>query len=362
MNEIVLRAEDLIVRLGRRTVLDIAGLEVRRGEVLAIMGPNGSGKSTLLLTLALLLPPTAGRLWFDGQPVDRRSDLVEWRRRMAMVFQAPLLLDMTVGDNVALGLRLRGVGNDEIERRVAFWLDRFGIQGLSRRPARALSGGEAQRASLARAFALSPEVLFLDEPFSALDAPTRAAIVDDLVQVLHETGATTVFVTHDRDEALALGDRLGVLFEGHLLQLDTPENVFAAPADERVASLVGVETIVPGRVVMQDGGLACIQAGRYQVEAVSELAVGRQVLVCLRPEDVTLLEATGAEFGSSARNRLPGQIERISPWGSQVRIVVDCGFPVVATVTRRSVAEMGLEPGRTVIVSFKASSVHLIPR
>ncbi len=326
------------------------------------MGPNGSGKSTLLLTLALLLPPAAGRLWFDGELVDRGADRVELRRRMAVVFQAPLLLDMSVGDNVALGLRLRRVPDDGVHQRVSFWLERFGIQALARRPARTLSGGEAQRASLARAFALAPEVLFLDEPFSALDAPTRAAVIDDLVQILKETGVTTVFVTHDRDEALALGDRLGVLFAGHILQLDTPEAVFAAPADAKVASLVGMDTVLPGRVVGQEGGLACLQIGQNQVQAVSDLAVGRQVLVCLRPEDMTLLEANVAEIGSSARNRLVGRVERISPWGTQLRVVVNCGFPVVAAVTRRSVAEMGLEPGRPVVVSFKASAVHLIPR
>jgi len=362
MNETVLRAEGLVVRRRGLTVLDLPWLEVRRGETLAIMGPNGSGKSTLLQTLALLLPPTTGRLWFDGELINSRSDLVEWRRRMAVVFQAPLLLDMSVESNVALGLRLRQTPKDEIKERVELWLDRFGILRLARRPARSLSGGEAQRVSLARAFALSPEVLFLDEPFSALDAPTHANIVSDLSHILNETGTTAVFVTHDRDEALALGDRLGVLFEGRILQLDTPEAVFAAPADVRVAGLVGTDTVLPGQVVSQAEGIACLQVGQTQVYGVTDLAAGRQAWVCLRPEDVTLLSVNGAEIGSSARNRLVGRVERINPWGTQTRVVVDCGFPVVAAVTRRSVAELGLAPGRPVVVSFKASAVHLIPR
>ncbi len=200
-----LQATGLVVRLGGRTVLEVPSLAVERGEVLAIIGPNGSGKSTLLQALALLAPLTSGKLCFEGESVHRGSDLVALRRRMAVVFQEPLLLNMSLRENVTLGLRLRGLPQSQVACRADFWLQRFGIDSLATRHARALSGGEAQRASLARAFALEPEVLFLDEPFAALDAPTRAELIESLVAVLRETGVTTVFVTHDRNEALALG-------------------------------------------------------------------------------------------------------------------------------------------------------------
>lgn len=362
MSEAALRAQGLIVRLGGRTVLDIPDLEVRRGEVLALMGPNGSGKSTLILTLALLLRPAAGRLFLAGEPVDGRADPVRLRRRLAVVFQEPLLLDTTVRENVAVGLRLRRMARDEIERRVTRWLARFGLMPLAARAARTLSGGEAQRVSLARAFALEPEILFLDEPFAALDAPTRAELIESLRAVLAETGTTAVLVTHDRNEALALGDRVGVLMGGRLLQLDRPEAVFSAPADERVAAFVGMETVLPAVIEAQQGGIATVRVNGLTLEAVSALPAGRAVLFCLRPEDVTLLADRGETPASSARNRLKGEVRQVGTWGAQVRVVVECGFPLVALVTRRSAVELGLEPGAKVIASFKASVVHLIPK
>lgn len=356
----MLQAEGLLVQRGGRTVLDVPMLQVARGQVLAIIGPNGAGKSTLLLTLALLLPPTAGTVWFDGAPVDQRANLVALRRRMAVVFQEPLLLDLSVYDNVALGLRLRGVAARERERRVAFWLERFGLAPLARRQARDLSGGEAQRTSLARALALSPEVLFLDEPFVALDAPTRAEVINLTAEIVRETGVTTVFVTHDRNEALALGDRVGVLMDGRLLQLDRAEAVFAAPATPEVATFVGVETVVPGRVIAQEDGLARVAVAQQVIEAVAEVKPGNTVLVCLRPEDITVWAGDGSAGESSARNRLSGRVTRLSPGGAQVRVAVDCGFPLVALVTRRSAQSLGLHLGKPVNVYFKASAVHLI--
>ena len=155
-----------------------------------------------------------------------------------MVFQEPLLLDTTVADNVATGLRLRGVPRAEREARVAAWLERLGIAHLARRPARALSGGEGQRTSLARALVLEPELLVLDEPFAALDSPTREALAVDLVPLLRERRTTTVLVTHDRDEAFGIGDRVAVIMAGRIDQLDTPEAILRRPASEEIARFV----------------------------------------------------------------------------------------------------------------------------
>ena len=286
--EALARVEDLVVRRGARTVLDVPYLDVRRGESLAVIGPNGAGKSTLLLALALLVPPSAGRVWFDGERVTHGTDLTRLRRRMAVVFQEPLLVDQSVFDNVALGLRLRGLRGPELERRVTTWLDRLGIAPLTRRSARGLSGGEAQRASLARAFALQPDLLLLDEPFAALDAPTRAGLVDQVGGIVRDMGLTTVVVTHDRDEALTLGDRLAVLINGRLAQVGPPDEVFSAPADVEVAQFVGVETILPGQVVGYADGVVEVRVGPHVVEAVAERRPHGPVLVCLRPEDITL--------------------------------------------------------------------------
>ena len=174
--EVLLCVTDLQVTRGGVQVLDIPALAVRAGEVLALIGPNGTGKSTLLLTLACLLKPSQGRIIFREGDIDvQRGDFL-YRRRIAMVFQEPLLFDATVFDNVAAGLRIRGLGRAEIEGRVPGYLELFGIGHLAGRSARKLSGGEAQRTSLARALVTKPEIVFLDEPFSALDPPTREGL------------------------------------------------------------------------------------------------------------------------------------------------------------------------------------------
>lgn len=356
----MLEVAALETRRDGATVLAVPHLEVQRGEMLAIIGPNGAGKSTLLLTLALLLPPTAGVVRVAGE-LATPDNTLRLRRRMAVVFQEPLLLDTSVAENVATGLKLRGIAPAERQKRVLAWLERFGIAHLAQRPARSLSGGEAQRTSLARAFALEPEVLFLDEPFSALDSPTRAAVTADLLAVLRATRVTTVLVTHDLDEALALGDRVGVLIGGRLRQLGPPQEVFNAPADAEVAGFVGVGTLVPGVVVAQEGGVAQVQVAGHPSEVVSELAPGTPVLLCLRPEDVTLRPA-GQVAPSSARNFLPGRVTGLTPAVGHVRVAVDCGFPLIAAVTHRSVTDLGLSEGTPVVACFKATAAHLIPR
>jgi tungstate transport system ATP-binding protein len=187
-------------------------------------------------TLALLEKPAAGQIRLGGEPVDWRRGLLSARRRLSLVLQEPLLFDTTVVENVATGLKLRGVPRAEITRRVEAWLERLGIAHLARRQARTLSGGEAQRTSLARALVLEPELLLLDEPFAALDAPTREVLTDDLVPLLRETRTTTVLVTHDRDEAIEIGVRLAVILAGRIARLDVPERVLAAPGDDAVAA------------------------------------------------------------------------------------------------------------------------------
>jgi tungstate transport system ATP-binding protein len=229
------QVEGLVVRRGARVVLDVPALAIGRGEIVALVGPNGAGKSTLVAALALLERPAAGTIVLNGTTIDWRRGTLAARRRLAIVFQESLLFDTTVAENVATGLKLRGVPKSERRPRVERWLDRLGIAHLANRQARTLSGGEAQRTSLARALVLEPELLLLDEPFAALDAPTREALADDLLPLLRETATTTtVMVTHDRDEAIDLGDRLAVLIDGRLAQLDRPEQVLTAPATEAV--------------------------------------------------------------------------------------------------------------------------------
>ena len=339
-------------------ILRVDALDVLAGEVLAVLGPNGAGKTTLLHVLGLLERPAAGEVLFEGAPVSGRE--LALRRRMAAVFQESLLLDRSVQSNAELGLSLRGVPRRERRERARRWLARFGIEQLAARSARSLSGGEAQRVSLARAFALEPEVLLLDEPFSSLDQPTRESLIDELAGVLQETGVTAVFVSHDRDEAARLAHRVAVLAGGRLRQAGPTAEVFSSPADETVAAYVGVETVAPGRVVESRDGIVLLQVGDAQVEAAGSLSVS-EALVCIRPEDVVLAPA-GVDVADSARNHLRGVVRRVTPSGAEARVEIDCGFRLVASITRRSLEDLHLDAGSPVVASFKATAVHLIPR
>ncbi len=363
MTEPILEGLDLRMDYGGATILDVPAVAVSSGEILALIGPNGAGKSTLLRVLGLLERPTAGIVRFKGQPVHWGGrDLLATRRRFACVFQEPLLCDTTVEANVALGLRLRHRPGEEVSAQVRTWLTRLGIAQLARREARTLSGGEAQRTSLARAFALQPDILLLDEPFAALDPPTRAELLGQLQDLLHQERCTTIFVTHDREEALRLGDRIAVVVGGRLCQVGTPTEVFGRPVSEEVARFVGMETILPGRVLANRDGLLTVDVEGARIEALGRVPVGRAVFACLRPEDVTLRPASGAAVAESARNRLLGRVEAAIRLEAQYRVEVLCGPRLVSLVTVQSYGDLGLEPGSRVVATFKASAVHLIPR
>ena len=233
----LVQIHNVLVRRGEHPALQLEHLAIQNGEVLAVVGPNGAGKSTLLLTLARLLKPERGEIQFNGTQASAESD-TDYRRRIGLVMQDPLLFDMTVFENVASGLKFRGINKDEIRNKVPLWLERLGVGHLAKRRANQLSGGEAQRVSLARALILEPQLLLLDEPFSALDPPTRSRLLDDLGTLLKETATTTVFVTHDLPEAAQLAARIAVIIGNRLHQVGSPEEVFASPANEDVSNFV----------------------------------------------------------------------------------------------------------------------------
>lgn len=231
MNSIILSANDLQLVLNGRNIFSIDDLVLHTGEVMALIGPNGAGKSSLLLTLALIQKPTQGTIQFKEQMVSE-ANLLALRRRMALVFQEALLLDTTVWRNIKIALRIRGISGQEADIRAKMWLERFGIMHLSHRQARQLSGGEAQRASLARAFSLEPEVLFLDEPFASLDYPTRKALLKELGGVLREMGIATVFVTHDPTEIPYLASCVKVMHKGRIIKSGTVDEILGNRAVE----------------------------------------------------------------------------------------------------------------------------------
>jgi tungstate transport system ATP-binding protein len=357
----ILEAQNLHVTRAGAHLLDVPSLTLHEGQTLSLIGPNGAGKTTFMQTLAYLLRQFQGEIAFRGRKVGPDLSIFEYRRKLAMVFQEPLLFDTTVFNNVASGLRIRGIGKKEMYWQVTDNLDRFGITHLSDRSARTLSGGEAQRTSLARAFAIKPEVLFLDEPFASLDPPSRESLVEDLQRVLKETGTTAILATHDRLEALRLSDRMAVMNGGKVLQQGPPDDVMNRPVDEFVASFVGVETILNGNVTHTYEGSFIASVSGHEIEAVADVHAGEEVALCIRPENVTLTIHPLKET-TSARNVFPGKIVGITPMGLFHKVQLDCGFPLVAYVTHHSLENLMLAEGNVVNASFKATAIHVVKR
>ena len=233
----MIQIRNVVINRNERAVLQVDSLDIQRGETLTVVGPNGAGKSTLLLALARLLRISRGEILYDGKSL-KQWDELEYRRKISFVFQAPLLMDMTVEQNVALGLKFRGTSKNEMRVRTGEWMKQLGVESLAKRRSSQLSGGEAQRVSLARAFVLEPELLLLDEPFSALDPPTRSKLIQDLYNLLENDHRTAVFVTHNLSEAAKLSHRIAVIIGGVLRQVGTAEQIKSNPADENVAAFL----------------------------------------------------------------------------------------------------------------------------
>ena len=231
----LLQIEDMQIRRGGVQVLDLPRFSIHAEEKVAVTGPNGAGKSSMLLGLACLIGRNSGKITFQGSEVTARDETA-YRRRIAMVFQEPLLFDTTVLDNVAEGLRIRGTARGEARRLAMEGLELFKIGHLAGRSAHKLSGGEAQRVSLARAFAVRPQLILMDEPFSSLDLPTRILLAEDLGRILRESGTAALIATHDRIEALHVVDRLVVMDSGTVVQEGTPHDVMANPVNSFIAA------------------------------------------------------------------------------------------------------------------------------
>ncbi|WP_029434184.1 ABC transporter ATP-binding protein [Blastococcus sp. URHD0036] len=347
---------DAAVRVQRGVLHVELDVHVEDGEVLAVLGPNGAGKSSLLRVLAGLLPPDGGRVEVDGEPWDDVAagvHLPAHRRRLGMVFQDHLLFPhLTVTDNVAFGLRTRGAGRRESRAAAREWLARVELAEFgSRRPGE-LSGGQAQRVALARALAGEPALLLLDEPLSALDARTRLTVRAELRRHLGDFPGSTVLVTHDPVDAMALADRVLVVEEGRVVQAGPPGEVARRPRTDYVARLVGLSLLAgagEGATVRLDGG------GRV---AVAEPASG-SVFVAVRPESVALWPDPPH---GSPRNVWPVRLVGATPHGATVRCELDGEVPLLADVTAAAFAELGLAPGAELWASVKASEVAVYER
>jgi molybdate transport system ATP-binding protein len=345
------------------TVSVRADLELEAGDsrVMVLFGPSGSGKTTILRCLAGLERPHEGfirfgeEVWFDAAAGITRPPQ---QRRLAYVSQDyGLFPHLTVEQNIQFGMD--GTSANARDRVEAI-LRTVHLEGMARRfPAR-LSGGERQRVALARALARDPRLILLDEPLAALDLPLRDPMRRELRQFLRSVDVPSVVVTHDRVDALTLGDRMAVLSAGRIRQVGPVHEVFSRPIDLAVAASVGVETVVPGEIADTTEGIVTVRVGESQIRAAQAVAVTRSVFVCVRAEDVILERSQHGDV--SARNRLTGRVTAIQPEGGVVRVTVDCGFPLSALITRPACDELRLTEGCIVTAIVKATAVHLVPR
>lgn len=354
--EVALAGEGLKKSFGKRTVVDVERIEARAGATLAVVGPSGAGKSTLLALLSLLERPDEGCVLLGGTPVDTRDRRA--RMRFAAAFQRPYLFKGTVADNVAYGLKLRGLSVARRAQEVSAALERVGLSGWEQRSALTLSGGEAQRVALARALVLRPEVLFLDEPLASLDPLLKAKLAADFARIIREDGVTTIYVTHDQHEAAAVADDIALMREGRIVAAGSIDEVTGLPADAWTAAFFGSQLPLVGTVTHDDGGLLQVDVGTQTISGLGDAPVGSRVILGVRPEDVTIFEADAQIPRSSARNLLHARIVELKMWGMTCNVVLDIGGQMIsARVTRFSLTDLGLRPGLAVKALFKASAV-----
>lgn len=329
---------------------------------LVLFGPSGSGKTTMLRCIAGLEWPEQGtirfvsRVWLDTASKIRVSP--QDRQIGYMPQDYALFPTHSVAGNIAYGLS--ELSSIDRTKRVEEMIELFHLHGLETAKPGELSGGQQQRVALARAVATRPQLLLLDEPLSALDAPTRLHLRGELRGLLKQLAVPSVIVTHDWAEALTLGDAIAVMQGGTILQTGSPQEVFSRPANADIAQIVGVETVVRGTVVEQANGLATVRVNGATLKGLGSDTIGSSVFVCIRAEDV-VLEQTGGGM-TSARNHLAGKVSEIVPQGVMLRVNIDCGFPLVAMVTRGALEDLSLVVGSPVAAAMKAGAVHLVPR
>ena len=353
MSADALVVSNLSLKLGAFALRDF-GLVLERGEILVILGPNGAGKSVSLEAIAGFHRLLGGRILIRGRDV---TDLPPERRHISLLFQNfGLFPHLTVAQNVSFGRR--GIDPERL-------LARFDIAPLAARYPDALSPGQKQRVALARALATRPDLFLFDEPFSALDAPTRELLRDELKAFLREAEVPAIFVTHDRSDAEALADRVAVMDQGRIIQAGQADEVLRRPVDAAVARFLGVENVLPGRCLGGANGVMRIAVGDAIVAVrpaqIRAISAAGAVTVCIRAEDVAATPPDGANAEAAAVNRLAARVGAVAPRGPFYRVMLDCGFPLVAHLTRREVRALGIIPGSCVTAEIEAEAIHVFP-
>jgi putative spermidine/putrescine transport system ATP-binding protein len=349
----LLEIRGLQKKFATSTAVEHFELDVERGEFVSFLGPSGCGKTTTLRMIAGFEIPSAGTIRIDGADITRRPPN---QRNVGMVFQSYALFpNMTVADNVGFGLKVARKPSAELGTRVREMLELIKLPMMGARYPYQLSGGQQQRVALARALAIQPKVLLLDEPLSALDAKIRVSLRNEIRAIQRKLGITTIYVTHDQEEALSLSDRIVVMRDGRIEQIGTPFEIYNFPRTGFVASFVGTLSILRGQVIDPERGAIAIDGQEIRASrGLADARVGEMRAVALRPEIVSL--HTSAHNG----NRMQGTVEDVNFLGSIVRIRVRFGENAVSLDTFNNPSATLPEPGQAVTVSFPGEAVLVL--
>jgi ABC-type Fe3+/spermidine/putrescine transport system ATPase subunit len=355
--DIAVALDGITKRFGDVVALADVWLKVNRGEFMTLLGPSGCGKTTLLNLIAGFLFPDSGEVFIDGALM---TEVPAFQREIGIVFQNYALFPhMSVANNVAYGLKARGIAATEIASRVAETLAIMKLTGLENRKPRQLSGGQQQRVALARALVIRPKVLLLDEPFSALDKNLRVSMQMEVKEIQRKLGVTTIFVTHDQSEALGLSDRVAVIFDGRIRQLDTPQGIYHRPVDRLVASFIGEGSVLRGRLIRFDGVAANVAIGttRFDIPSapIAKLSEGAPIDVFVRPEQFRIASSDAA---------FEGRVTSVTFRGDHLELYVDAPQAVAATrvLMRMPYSEAAPKVGDRIPIAIDGRSATAFPR
>jgi putative spermidine/putrescine transport system ATP-binding protein len=338
---------------GDTTVVQDFNLDVGQGEFVSFLGPSGCGKTTVLRMVAGFEDPTSGKVIIGGKDVTRQKPN---QRNIGMVFQAYALFpNLTVAQNVGFGLKIAGVPRADIDKRVTEMLDTIKLPQFGDRFPYQLSGGQQQRVALARALAPRPKVLLLDEPLSALDAKVRVSLRDEIRSIQRSLGITTIFVTHDQEEALSISDRIVVMYGGKVEQVGAPFEIYNKPATKFVANFVGTLNVIEGTVTDPSAGTVRVGAGEFALKGkLNGSKAGDTLALALRPEAISLGRAAGRDA------TLGGEISEVSFLGSVIRVRVGLGKEAVSLDTFNSPASPPPTVGEKAEISFSPEDVLVL--
>jgi len=346
-------------RFGETVAVHDFALDAERGEFVSFLGPSGCGKTTTLRMIAGFERPTAGTITIDGMDITHRAPN---QRNVGMVFQSYALFpNMTVAGNISFGLKIRKRPRADIDRRVGELLELMHLEGRGDRFPWQLSGGQQQRVALARALAIEPQVLLLDEPLSALDAKIRVALRHEIRAIQRQLGITTVYVTHDQEEALELSDRIVVMSEGRVEQIGTPFEIYNFPSTPFVASFVGTLNAVEATIVDPAAGHITLSGHAIRTTASLEGSAGDTVMLALRPEMITLEGIDGPPADNA--NRVPATVTDIAFLGSVVRVSTTVGEGTAIHVDTFNNPNLAVPPaGSPVMLSFPPEACLVLAR